>query len=501
MGELKQKSIRPIGVYGVIRPASVDDFIVPDGAVTEVQNFKFDRVGAATLRAGITTLGATISTGATSSYGYPVWGLHNSQNGSIFAVISVNGSSRVYVYNGSTWASSLTGGTANVKTRFVEAGGRTVVLNFGLSTNGYSSIRFLTVNDSWVTTGNPINPQAITDQLAGSPQPQFGEYYKSRIYLAGGNTNGTNINSSRLLFSSVITSSGNFTWSPSTDFVDINPNDGESITALKRFSLELLIFKPNYIYRFRTSGVDPDPLVKVGTRSQESVVEGKRGLYFHHDTGFYRYSGGYPEEISRPINDFIKAIPYSQYDDIAGWKDDDHIYWSLGNLTISETTGDVLWKKVVVRYTESADIWTIYSYPNDIKFASDYNSGSALSRVLGLDNGVVATLDSGTTDLGEAIKYRLITKWYEDEGIQNRKTITELVSLFEKARDAHLMYQIDEDDWKEVQQPITKFLNFHRPLNIKYHRIRYKITGVSTGEALIFKGLQIIKGTNDGPII
>src|SRR3990167_196398 len=355
MGELKQKSIRPIGVYGVIRPASVDDFIVPDGAVTEVQNFKFDRVGAATLRAGITTLGATISTGATSSYGYPVWGLHNSQNGSIFAVISVNGSSRVYVYNGSTWASSLTGGTANVKTRFVEAGGRTVVLNFGLSTNGYSSIRFLTVNDSWVTTGNPINPQAITDQLAGSPQPQFGEYYKSRIYLAGGNTNGTNINSSRLLFSSVITSSGNFTWSPSTDFVDINPNDGESITALKRFSLELLIFKPNYIYRFRTSCVDPDPLVKVGTRSQESVVEGKRGLYFHHDTGFYRYSGGYPEEISRPIADIVDAIPFGQRDDVGAWKDSDHIYWTLaGDITVTGPKGAITIKRAVVRYTESS---------------------------------------------------------------------------------------------------------------------------------------------------
>jgi len=477
------KQIRGLGIYGCIRQAEVDDVLVPDGATTEAINVSFDRKGAITGRLGMTALGSTIQTG------YPVWGIHNTQNGSMMAVISQGGTARVYAFpSGGAWTSSLTGGTANTKIRFLEAGGRTVVLNFGNAANMYSSVQFLTVNDAWVTTGNPINPQAITDQVAGSVQPQYGEYYKSRIYLAGGNTNGNNITGSRLWFSNVISSTGNFAWTPATDWVDINPNDGENISGLKRYSLELLVFKPNYIYRFRTSSVDPDPLIKIGTRSNESVIEGKKGLYFHHDSGFYRYTGGYPTEISRPISDIVDAIPFSQFDNIVSWKDNDHIYWSLGDLTINGAT----WTNTVARYTESSDLWTIYSYANNIKFASDYNSGSALTRVVGLNNGVVATVNSGYTDLGEPIKYRVITKWYE-WGIETEKYIKKLFTICEKAQSSMLMYQTDDTiEWKNIGQ-LTKFLNEYKP-NIKFHRIRFKLTGMGRTEPFVFLGLHITEG-------
>lgn len=488
---LNPQIIRNLGIYGLIRQAEVSDSLLPDGAIAEAINVNFDTKGAVTGRLGMATLGATIQAG------YPIWGIHNSQNGSMFAVISQGGTARVYAYpTAGAWTSSLTGGTANTKIRFLEAAGRTVVLNFGNASNMYSSIQFLSVNDSWVTTGDPINPQAVTDDIAGSVQPQYGEVYKTRIYLAGGNTNGNNITNSRLWYSNAISSTGNYAWTPSTDWVDINPNDGENITGLKRYSLELLVFKPNYIYRFRTSSVDPDPLVKVGTRSNESVIEGKKGLYFHHDNGFYKYTGGYPMEISRPISDIVEAIPFAQHDDISAWKDSDHIYWSLGNLTVAGET----WNKVVARYTESAELWTIYSYANEIKFGSDYNSGSALSRVVGLDNGVVATINSGTTDLGEPIKYRVVTKWYEWEGIETRKLIKRMISVCDKAQGAILMYQTDDNrEWKNIGQ-LTKFINEFNP-NISFHRIKFKLTGMNRNEAIVFLGVHILEGVNEGIIL
>lgn len=491
MQGLKPRQIRNLGVYGVIRQAEVSDSLIPDGAVTEAINVSFDSKGAVTGRLGMTTLGATIA------LGYPIFGLHNTQNGSMMAVISQGGTSRVYAFpSGGAWTSSLSGGTANTKIRFLEAGGRTVVLNFGNASNMYSSIQFLNTSDSWVTTGNPINPQAVTDQVAGSVQPQYGEVYKSRIYLAGGNTNANNITGSRLWYSNVISSTGNYAWTPTTDWVDINPNDGENITGLKRYSLELLVFKPNYIYRFRTSSVDPDPLVKTGTRSNESIIEGKKGLYFHHDSGFYRYTGGYPEEISRAISDIVDAIPFAQYDDISSWKDGDHIYWSLGDLTIAGET----WSNAVVRYTESSDLWTVYSYANEIKFGSQYNSGSALSRVVGLDNGVVATVNLGTTDLGEPIKYRVITKFYEFGNSYDKKVIQQLVAICDKAQGVILMYQVDDkEEWKTIGQ-LKKFLTKFNSLSIEFYKIRFKITGLNRSEAVVFKGIEIPQGLNLGNI-
>jgi hypothetical protein len=346
----------------------------------------------------------------------------------------------------------------------------------------------ITDSATWTTSGNPINAQNLwsTGIVA-----QYGEVYKSRVYLAGDTAN-----PDRLFFSTVITSAGNITWDPNVDWVDINPNDGENITGLKRFSLELLVFKPNYIYRFRTSGADPDPLIKIGTRSHESVIEGKRGLYFHHDSGFYRYTGGYPEEISRPISDIIDAIPYSQFASIAAWHDPDHIYWSLGDLTIEGTT----WQNVAARYTESSEVWTIYSHANVVRLGADYNSTSALSRVVGLDNGVVATYNSGATDLGQPVNYRMITKWYEWEGIENQKVIQQLVGIAEKAQASKLMYQVDDNpEWRDLGQ-LKRFMNFFEPLEIKFHRIRFKLTGVSGGEAPVFLGIEITKGLNEGNV-
>lgn len=482
---MNPQQIRNIGVYGVIREAEVDYSLAPEGSVPFVKNFHFDRKGAATVRPGMAVLGATIATG------YPIWGLHNSQSGSMFAAVSQSGSMRVYALpSGGSWASSLTGGSANIKVRFLEAGGRTVALNFGSASNQYSSIRFYSTSDTWVTSGNPINPQAATDQVAGSIQPQFGEVYKSRIYLLNRN--------SRLHFSEVIDSNGNFDWAPSTNYVDINPNDGEASTGLRRFSLELLVFKPNYIYRFKTSGTDPDPLIKIGTRSNESIVEGKRGVYFHHDSGFFRYNGGYPQEISRPISDIVDSIPFGQFGDIAGWKDSDHVYFSLGTVNVSEVDGTLTIKNAVGRYTESSEIWTLYSYGQHIRLGSDYNSGSNLSRVVGLQNGVVATHNSGTTDLGEPISYVIRTKWYEFEGLANRKVLQELVGYCEKALGARLMYRVDEKTTFEPIGQLQKLVNHFDKQSIRFHRIQFQVAGMSRGEAPIFRGLDLIKGINEG---
>lgn len=481
------KKIRNLGVDGVIREKEVDSSLLPEYAVTESINFHFDRKGASTVRKGLKALGSTVLTDR------PCVGMHSAQSNTAIAVFSNGGSSAIYTFDGSTWNLSLDGGTASVRIRFVDFASYTIVPNFNYNT--LSSMRFWAGGADgasyWKYTGSPINPQNLWGYNL-----QFLEVYKSRIYAAGDRNY-----PSRLFFSSVISSTGNITWTPTADFVDINPGDGEDFTGMKRFSLELLLFKPNYIYRFRTSDVDPDPLIKIGTRSNESIIEGKRGLYFHHDSGFYRYSGGYPVEISRPISDIVSAIPFSQYSNIIAWKDDDHIYWSIGNITITEDQESETIKNAVVRYTESSDIWTIYSYANDIRAAGEYNSSDEKTRIVGTDNGIVAVFDSGTNDFGEPIKYRIRTKWYDWEDISSRKVINEIVAVCEKAQVMNVMYKIDDDrEWKTIGQ-LRKFITYFRNLSIKFHRIKFQIIGISKKEPPVFLGLEIIKGIEEGKIL
>lgn len=483
MPKLPRQSIRNLGVYGVIRQSSVDDSLIPDGAVTESINYHFDRLGVATSRPGLVAVGSTVSTGNACL------GLHNAQSGTALVAFVSAGSSTIYERQSSSWTAIGAGQGAGV-IRFLDFANRT--LFFGPAER---SVRVYAGSNFDTSSGNPINPSSLWyvngNTNAGYVRLQFGEVYKSRVYLTGDN-NYTPFNS-RLWFSSVISSSGNITWAPSTDFVDINPADGEGITALKRFSLELLVFKPNYLYRFRTTGVDPDPLIRAGTRSQESIIEAKRGLYYHHDTGFYRYAGGYPVEISRPISDVIKAIPFGNYATLVAWKDEDHVYWSVGDLTLAGFRGSETWTNVVCRYTESAELWTIYSYSNEIRRAGPFITTTSGSLIIGLDNGVVCE-PRGTTDLGEPIKSRLITKWYEWGGIETKKVITQLAAIAEKSLGTSLMYQTDDyTDWVTLGS-LTQLVNhFNKPTK-DFNRIRFKVTNVSSHESSVFLGLEVVDG-------
>ena len=482
---LQPKKIENLGIYGLVRPAEVTDALIPEGAVTESVNFHFDRKGASTTRPGMTALGSTVLASR------PATGLHNAQAGTAIVVFSNGSSSTIYSLSSGVWGVSLDGGTASVRVRFVDFGSYTIAINF--MQNTYSSMRFWNAGSSrhWHNTGNPINPQHMWGRT-----PQFGDVYKNKVYL-GGDTS-VEGNRSRLYFSSVITTAGVITWSPTIDFVDMNPGDGEDMSSIRRYSTELLVFKPNYTYRFRTSSTDPDPLIKIGTRSHESVIEGTRGLYWHHDTGFYRYTGGYPLPVYRPISDIVAAIPFGQYDDIVGWSDPDHIYWSVGNLTVTEAGLSETFKNVVLRLTESSDIWTMYSMAFDIRRAMTYTTGTTQSRIAALDNGVVATLDSGTTDLGEPIEYRLRTKWEDWGSVGLQKVLDEIVATMEKSQAAELLYQVDEDpSWHTIGQ-FKGMVNYFNSLAIKFHRIRFRVSGTTRFESSVFLGLEVTKGINEG---
>ena len=485
MAELKKQSIRNLGIYGVIRQAEVDDTLQPEGSLPEALNFHFDRKGVATTRPGMTAIGSTVSAGN------PCIGIHNIQGNTAIVVFVASGSSTVYELQSGTWT-QIGKGVGGGIIRFVDFANRTIL--FGPAEN---SIQVFAGSNFSGSSGNPINPDDLwyvngTGNGAYA-RIQYGKVHKSRVYVAGDN-NYVPFNS-RLWFSSVISSSGNITWTPQSDYVDINPADGEGITALERYSLELLVFKPNYTYRFKTSGVDPDPLIKVGTRSQESVIEGKRGLYFHHDTGFYRYTGGYPIEISRAISDVVNAIPFGNYDDIVAWRDEDHIYWSVGDLTLTEPKGSSLWTNVVIRYTESSEIWTIYSYANEIRRGGPFITGSSSSIMVGLDSGVVAQFNKGLVDIGEPIKFRLITKWYEWEGIESIKVINKMVAMAEKGMGMSVMYQIDDyEDWMTLTPDLRKLVTLFKSSTKEFNRIRFKVTGITTSESSVFLGLKILDG-------
>src|SRR3990167_6049730 len=176
-----------------------------------------------------------------------------------------------------------------------------------------------------------------TTNAGSAPTGKYIERFKNRVWIAS-----TATYPSRLFFSSLPSTDATpvITWT-STDYIEISPSDGEDVTALRRFDRNLFVFKKSFCYPvYSKDQTEPDPLITVGTHSQESVVVAKDGMYWHHPSGIYRLrrGEGQPKEISRPIYDIIRNVAYGSYDDVASWSDDDHVFFSVVDVTYNNLT-------------------------------------------------------------------------------------------------------------------------------------------------------------------
>ena len=461
---------------GIIHEDIVSDFKARGTAsVNESINLHFDVMGNAKLRPGITLLGNQIVSGT------DILGLHqflDEGTGTDDQLIAVNGTT-VYHLSGSTWTSIRTGLTTGLKARFTNFLDRVMMVNGQDTTQGWNGA----ASGSFDTTN-----------LVSAPSGNFISNFRSRAWIAN-----TDANPSRAFYSTVSSSTGTITWS-STQFIDISRGDGEDITGLKRSPRALLVFKPDHMYRiFGINETDPDPQINVGTYSQESIVETKAGSIFHdwNNAAIHIYEGSRPREISRPIKPYLEGVTLANRNDVAGWKDTDNVYQSVGNVVLNSVT----FTNVVFRYTISTEVWTIYSYPQQFLVGSTYDSGTTREPVVGDDDGNILTFNNGNTDNGVPITFSLVTRWHDLSGVLSyTDTIDKLAFLTRNGQGVGVQYQVNnplgESDWKDIGQIETTPTHIF-DTDITGNRVRFRLTGTSVGEPFIYEGIEILESFSE----
>ena len=396
---------------GLISSSAIAENEYPKDAVLESLNFHFDTIGQMTLRKGLTQLGNTLSGNILGLYNF-----RDSGSGTNNRMIAVNGTTTYYLA-GSTWTSKRTGLTSGSKARF------STFLDVVFMVNGSDATA------TW--DGNTANNFITTNNALNAPIGKFIENYRSRMWIAGNSTY-----PDRLYYSSLpsAVATPEISWDTNVStgqWIDISPSDGENITGLHRTKGALLVFKNNHIYRvYSILQADPDPQFNVGTYSQESIVETKNGVYFHHPTGFYRYDGGV-SEISRPIIDFVKGITLSNYSSVTGYLEDDgdHICWAVGDVTVD----DIVYTNTVLRYTISTQVWTHYSYPTQFLVSSTYNDGSNLFILTGDTSGKIYKTNYGSDDSGTDLFYSIIHNFDDIDGSSSTfKTINKMAIIHKR---------------------------------------------------------------------
>lgn len=474
---------------GVVLDTVVDEYVAPEGSCSFAMNVHFDRMGAVQSRPGTTRLGGDEIKDAGADV---ILGLHQflDEGAGTDNQVVAGHKTKVYYLNGSSaWTPILSGLTDGKKQSFNN------FLDYVWFANGTDATRVWNGNtgSSFVTTGNALD----------APIVNYLENFRSRMWGANNPSN-----PSRVYYSSVPTA-GTVLWTGSdSGYIDVAPGDGEDIAGVRKFSRALHVFKNNFTYRiYSVDETEPDPQIFVGTYSNRSISLAKDGMYWHHSTGIYRLRKGedQPTEISKPIDTLIRNIPISNYTEIVSWVDADHVYFWIGDQTINDRD----YTDVVIRWTVSTEVWTIYSYPTKFTAACTYNSGAVLTPIVGDENGQILTFNSGESDYNSSnetespINYSFETNWENLNGYRSYvKTVRAVVALHENATGAAVTIRSDKQGVSDSDELGTlKEINTgFRDVTISGSRFKMGIRGSSTGDPLTFQGFEITDWTDDGRV-
>lgn len=470
-------------------------------------------------------VGITASTFIVTEVGSPVSGYNFGDEGSISA-FSLTGAKAMAVWDGYTddsgYAAAFISLGNVINGRFLYAGSGTEVFNrttgawtsrrSGLST--VSKPRFVQyLNYIWMVNGNPqIGGNDIATSKGGAfgtdliPQDFTGgdfisAGFEGRVWVAN-KTLGVIYYTDIVQF--IPPSTYLLTYNSSVNFISqFVPQTGQQITALFQVPRALLVFTEDSIFRiYGATSVDAYPAYNVGTYSQESIIQTKTGIFFHHSSGFYQFDyGSQPVEISRRIIDFVQAIPRTYYENITGvWDGFDNVEWSVGPVTVE----GVVFTNCVVRYTISTQVWTIYDYPlNAITAMIQYDDGTKLNHLAGVTNTVTTAanktgaLDFGNTDFGEPFYFEFIDRWrpFTDMYYQT-KQLSGLNVYSENAAGANLSYQVQKSGpnaWEPlgtVDEDNNSLMPNAQTENFDVLRLR--LAGNTKGVQVVVHGIEIL---------
>lgn len=292
-------------------------------------------------------------------------------------------------------------------------------------------------------------------------------------------------------------------YNPTVNFIStISPQTGQQITALFEVPRALLVFTEDTITRiYGATSLDAYPAYNVGTYSQESIIQTKTGIFFHHSSGFYQFDyGSQPVEISRRIIDFVKAIPRTYYDDITGvWDGLDNVEWNVGPVTVE----GVVFANCYLRFTISTQVWTIYDYAFTTTANIYYDDGTTLNHLVGTSTGLTGQLDVGDTDFTLSFYFEFIDRWRSYTDMYYKTKNISGVSIYsENAAGTNVSYQKQKSGpnaWIPIGT-VTEENNALMPNSSTedFDVIRWRLAGNTSGPRVVVHGIEITQLTIKG---
>jgi len=435
--------------------------ILRDNEAELILNYNLDKLGALTKRCGYATYLTQPVAAMTINGLYQFNDMSTGTQEQLMVANAAGGATGIIYYNNAgTWTSAKAGETASSKSRFSS------FIDYVFRVNGADVVASSANGIAWGTTNAPI-----------TIKPAFTTVYQDRVYMANGRI-ATQF--SRIWYSSLPTA-GAITWTIATDWVDVNPDDGDQITALENNGNRLLIFKNRSLYRWSFGQVEPDRLIGAGTSSQESVKTNfDVGItFFANPRGVYAYSGGRPKLISRKIQNFIDAV--SDWTNVFAEVDGDHYYLAVGNVTVDGRT----YTNTMLVYHVSLDAWTIYTTATPIKWMANMPTTYPVDTIyFGSNDGRTYQFLTGTTDNTSTINAELTSKEIL-LSFPNRTNATWIDVFASQRVSSNVFYDLDRASSFAPLKTLTKRVTNFNVKKQECNTIRLRVTDNSAAVSVI----------------
>jgi hypothetical protein len=391
---------------------------IDDLQSSDLMNVHFDNRGAITKRNGYILNASTLP-------------LYTDRIVSLFPYYKSDGNKRLIATSG-TKIFDVTGDTSRPIT-WNDLNNKTwnYISSFYPTWNSLPNITFTIIKDGLAGIGQRFTAATYMDKLymlngnitdglmkwdgtnfsnvVGAPNGKYIVVHKNRLYIAG------DPNNPNRLYMSDLGLPENF---PALNFIDINTNDGDSITGLAELADSLVIFKERSMHVLRGTGPQNYNLVDThqthGTVSHWSVVPIMNKLFFLARDGVYSFDGKHIHLESDLIRGSVLGLnnnqPWNQqflYNACA--TDYKNKYWLSVPEGVSQTTNNRVY---VFDYLHSA--WTRYDIPVSC-FCLFQQAASATYNLYTSDpaTGNIYQQDVGNTDNGNTINAYYQTKDYD----------------------------------------------------------------------------------------
>lgn len=340
--------------------------LLPTKSASDVQNIQFDDRGQLTKRKGYLNNNTTNLTNSTATAG----GYLQSTKGTSFLAIIVG--TNVYT-TGNTYGGSYTNvtGTATLTASINNLGQFTSFKDYGVFCNESDA-------PIQVTASAALR---ITNVSTGA---KTCEGYNGYLVIGNLSEGGTTFGS-RLRWSDL----GDISTWPANNYIDIEPDDGDSIVAIKRYQTNLYVFKKKSVYEIiQTGGAGAEafivrPLARgIGAWAKNSVkaIE-NRGLVFLASNGVYLYDGSNFDFISDPIQRTVDGLNRSRYAYAVG-----EVFPVKNQYWLSVSEGSDTRNQTILVWDYIQKAWSVYdgikanmltqaedSTGNVLLFSGDYN--------------------------------------------------------------------------------------------------------------------------------